>query len=132
VATSSRLAPFCGPNTGAAPSRPEQRAVDVGGGDQLDVGQRGSGAPQRGDRRAARPRRAQPPPAASSRCTPRAASSPAPPSLVALPPEADDDRARAGVERRRTSWPDAVRRGRRGSRSSAASRCRPQAGALST
>ena len=88
-ATSSGVAPFCGPKTAAAPRRPGQRVVDVAGDHELDAGhrsrERGSGRPTR--------RRPEPPPprptslpSASSSRAPSACTMPAPPSVDALPP----------------------------------------------
>ena len=84
TATVVGSAPFCGPKTARGAHRPEQRMLDVGGGDQLDPCQRAPGA-------CASP--------------PSASTSPRPPSVQPLPPRPTTILPRPGRNAASMSWP---------------------------
>lgn len=125
-ATACGVAPFCGPNTAAAPFGPHNGFRTSHATRIATLASRGS----RPDRSMRCTRAASAPipvsswPDASRKCPPSARTSPIPPSVVALPPTATtivvglkSSAARSAGRCRRCSWPpDRVRR-REGARS---------------
>ena len=110
TATSAGVAPFCGPNTAAAPPGPSSgartsvRQLDPAGRRRPQSGQVDRGEPaERRRRRAAAPAR----PSSRNRA-PSAASAPVPPSVHAEPPRATTISLRAGVQCVRDQLTDAV------------------------
>ena len=118
-ATSSGVAPFCGPKTAAAPSEPSS-GFDTSHATSSSIRERAGSSVERSG--------------APSSCTraPRPCRRPRPPSVVALPPIPSVTRRTPAAAAARSSWPVPMLVARTGSRSAGATRESPDASAISS